>query len=150
MTCEKCQSATATVFLTEIANDEMRKLNLCVNCARVMGVSTTGFNLTDLLLKGAALAAAENAPPVCPVCGFTEADLRKTGLFGCPQCYETFAALVDEAVRDTQRAAQHTGKIPRRQAACRRTLERELAAAVSKENYELAAQLRDRLKNLRD
>ena len=157
MICEKCQTAEATVFLTQIVEGEMRKIDLCEKCAREMGVNhATGFNLTDLLLKGAALTAQPaGQTKTCPHCGFGEQELRKTGRLGCPQCYEVFADIVKEAVHDAQRANQHTGKVPhnfqrsQQTEAMRGNLEQELADAIKAENYEHAAELRDRLKSLK-
>jgi protein arginine kinase activator len=155
MTCEKCHAAEATVFLTQIIEGETRKIDLCEKCARQMGINnqTACFNLTDLLLKGAAVEPDNNTRS-CPTCGFNEQELHKAGRLGCPRCYETFSDLIGEAIRNTQHDTRHTGKIPhnfQRQlqtAAQRDDLEKELDAAIKAENYEQAAQLRDRLKSL--
>lgn len=46
-------------------------------------------------------ANAEPQAPVqliCSGCYLTEADLNRTGLLGCPRCYETFATVIASAV----------------------------------------------------
>jgi protein arginine kinase activator len=154
MICEKCHTAEATVFLTQIVEGEMRKIDLCEKCAREMGVNqAAGFSLTDLLLKGAAVEPSDKIKN-CPVCGFSELELRKTGRLGCPHCYEVFADVIKPAIQDAQRATHHTGKIPRNleqeilSAERRKTIEQDLVEAIKSENYELAAKLRDQLKSL--
>ncbi|MDR0532791.1 MAG: UvrB/UvrC motif-containing protein [Verrucomicrobiales bacterium] len=154
MICEKCHASEATVFLTQIVEGEMRKVDLCEKCAREMGVNqSAGFSLTDLLLKGSTFQAKTKVKS-CPVCGFSEQELRKTGRLGCPKCYEVFTDIVKEALHDAQRASHHTGKIPHNlqkqieTESQRQDLEQALAEAIHSENYEQAAQLRDQLKSL--
>ncbi|MDR2463185.1 MAG: hypothetical protein LBD30_05340 [Verrucomicrobiales bacterium] len=125
----------------------MCKLNLCEPCARQLGLTSSGLNLTDLLLTRAALKPFSPSP--CPFCGCTEEHLRKTGQFGCSQCYETFAPLVQEIIRDTQHATQHTGKAPQEHAICCQALKIDKNDAICEENYALAALLRERLKKLK-
>ncbi|MDR1144849.1 MAG: UvrB/UvrC motif-containing protein, partial [Verrucomicrobiales bacterium] len=128
--------------------EEMRKIDLCEKCAKEMGVSqAAGFSLTELLMQERD-SDADDPARQCPVCGLDERDFCKTGLLGCPHCYEAFAPAISEILHDTQRASRHVGKIPRRQVVCRQALEQDLADAVREENYELAARLRNQLKNL--
>ena len=35
----------------------------------------------------------------CEQCGFTQADFKKTGRFGCPACYDAFRGLLEPGVR---------------------------------------------------
>jgi protein arginine kinase activator len=50
MLCGFCQQE-ATVHLTRVAGDEMRRIDLCEDCAKSKGVNDpTGFSLADLLL----------------------------------------------------------------------------------------------------
>ena len=158
MICEKCQSKEATVFLTQIINGQMHKVDLCEKCAKEMGVThAAGFSLADLLLKSSAENTGTPGPgesSVCPNCGFTQQELSKTGRLGCPVCYKTFQSVVQNVIRDMQRNTRHTGKVPGRQAvemdlANRRgNLEQALADAIRSESYEEAARLRDQLKAL--
>ena len=51
MKCDVCQKSEATVYLTQIVEGKMQKVNLCENCAKEKGVSDpTGFAMADLLL----------------------------------------------------------------------------------------------------
>ncbi len=93
MLCDVCKCNDATVFLTQILEGKMQKVNLCDACSKEKGVQDpTGFALADLLLGIGAAEEIEKGAPTqrCPVCGFTQADFKKTGRLGCSACYVTF------------------------------------------------------------
>jgi protein arginine kinase activator len=79
----------AAVFLTQIVDGKMQKVNLCEGCSKEKGVQDpTGFALADLLLGiGAAEKSKRRVEHALPVCGFTQADFKKTGRLGCSSCY---------------------------------------------------------------
>lgn len=80
MLCDVCKCNDASVFLTQILEGKMQKVNLCDACSKEKGVQDpTGFALADLLLGiGAAEEIEKGAPnQKCPVCGFTQADFKK-------------------------------------------------------------------------
>lgn len=157
MNCDVCSENEATVFLTQIVDGKMQKVNLCDACSKAKGVNDpTGFALADLLLGLGAAQQIEKSPAVlkCEVCGFTQADFKKTGRLGCSCCYETFAEGLSEMLSNMHKGTQHTGKVPARLAAkfkhdqYIRTLQHDLEQAVASEEYETAAKLRDTLKQL--
>jgi protein arginine kinase activator len=50
MLCGICKQKEASVHLTEIFGEEMRKVDLCPDCAGAKGVNDpTGFSLAELL-----------------------------------------------------------------------------------------------------
>ena len=120
MTCEVCQSENATVHLTQIINGKMQKIDLCEKCAKEKGVADpAGFSLADMLLGlGAAdeMKAGGSEELVCPQCGFTQPDFKKTGRLGCPQCYVTFSEGLGVILKDMHKGKLHKGKIPSRAA----------------------------------
>lgn len=157
MQCDVCQKQDATVYLTQIVDGKMQKVNLCEECAKEKGVSdTTGFALADLLLGLGAAEQIERGQPLqrCPVCGFTQADFKKTGRLGCSACYDTFAAGLADLLKGMHKGTRHTGKAPAR--LTRRfvmedrvkSLDAELKRAVKAENYEDAARLRDEIRKI--
>jgi len=158
MTCDVCKSNDASVFLTQIVEGKMQKVNLCDSCAKAKGVDDpTGFALADLLLGlGAAQEIERGAGSAqrCLVCGFSQADFKKTGRLGCAQCYETFAEGLNSLLKAMHKGTHHTGKIPARIARlverenALKTLQRDLQKAVADENYESAAQIRDQLRQM--
>ena len=93
MLCDVCKCNDATVFLTQILEGKMQKVNLCDACSKEKGVQDpTGFALADLLLGIGAAEEIEKGSSTqkCPVCGFTQADFKKTGRLGCSACYDDF------------------------------------------------------------
>ena len=175
--CNFC-AKPATVHFTQIVNNQVHKIDLCEDCAQAKGITDpAGFSLSDLLLKGAATmplpheqqtGAAPDAPAPasadasattpdataglrCDKCGFTHADFKKHGRFGCPHCYETFAPMLAPMLENMHNGTAHTGKVPRH-AAARKTyhdrlsqLEHTLADAIKAERYEDAARYRDEI-----
>lgn len=157
MKCDACNSGEATVFLTQIVNGKMQKVNLCQTCAKANEVDDpTGFQLTDLLAGLGSSESLDSSPSLlkCEVCGFTQTDLKKTGRLGCSHCYDVFAGPVVGMLKNMHKGTQHTGKVPCRfrekkeRLAALTVLREELDEAVSQENYELAANLRDRIRSL--
>jgi len=123
MFCDVCKSKEATVFLTQIIEGKMQKVNLCEGCSKEKGVNDpTGFALADLLLGlGAAQEIEKNPAGIrCPVCGFSQADFKKTGRLGCSACYDTFAEGLSGMLKNMHRGLVHTGKVPARLAVSRR------------------------------
>lgn len=159
MQCQVCKKSPATVHLTQIIENQVKKVDLCEACAKEKGVNDpTGFSLADLLLGLGASQKMEEATTstgaevVCRNCGFTQADFKKTGRLGCSECYNVFADGLDALLKGMHKGTQHKGKVP---PAVRRVvsfearlakLEAALKAAVAKEDFETAAGLRDEIK----
>jgi protein arginine kinase activator len=157
MTCDVCKTNTATVFLTQIVDGNMKKINLCESCSKDKGVSDpTGFALADLLLGLGETQQVEQAQATehCPVCGFTQADFKKTGRLGCSECYLTFSEGLASLIKAMHKGTKHAGKVPARifrniaRTGRLTELKRTLEDAVSKEDYESAATIRDEIRQL--
>ena len=161
MQCCVCKEKPATVHLTQIVGDKMQKLDLCEDCAKTKGINDpTSFGLADLDLVlglGASQQLEQAAGGVelkCPRCGFTQADFKKSGRLGCPECYVTFAEGLRGLLKTMHKGTRHTGKAPealrstRENADKLKTLQAKLAKAIKDENYEQAAQVRDEIKQL--
>jgi protein arginine kinase activator len=84
----------------------------------------------------------------CPACGLKYAAFRADGRLGCPDDYDAFRPALEPLLERIHRGTRHGGKAPRA-AALRAELSElrgQLAAAVEAENYEDAAELRDRIR----
>src|SRR5216117_3496475 len=117
MLCDVCKCNDATVFLTQILEVKMHKVNLCEACSKEKGVQDpTSFALADLLLGiGAAEEIEKGAPSQkCPVCGYTQADFKKTGRLGCSACYVTFGEGLNSLLKAMHKGTKHIGKVPHR------------------------------------
>jgi protein arginine kinase activator len=157
MQCDVCGEKDATVFLTQIVEGKMQKVNLCESCSKSKGVNDpTGFALADLLLGLGAAQQLEKGPGAlkCPVCGFTQADFKKTGRLGCSECYTTFADGLSAMLANMHKGVVHVGKAPGNRAKKRelnakmKTLQSDLDDAVATEQYEKAADLRDEIRRI--
>ncbi len=161
MKCEACQEREATIHLTQVVDGAVQKLHLCEACAVKSGFDVNSpLSLTDILLAmgGQAKESEPETVRSCPRCRLRGSDFKKKGRLGCPACYDAFTAELLPLVRGMHRSEQHTGKAPSRAAAPAaaaraaaeiENLRRRLAQAVAAEQYEEAAQLRDRLQQLR-
>jgi protein arginine kinase activator len=159
MLCCICKEREATVHLTQIAGDKMQKVDLCEECAKTKGVNDpTGFSLADLLLGlGASQEIGHTAGGQeikCPRCGFTQADFKKAGRLGCPDCYKTFAEGLESLLKSMHKGTRHVGKVPESLRHTRdlsdrlATLQKKLNKAIEEENFEQAARLRDQIKQM--
>lgn len=157
MLCEDCREREAELQLTAIIDGAMRTLDLCSACASARGLSagsSAPAPLADFLaqLGPEAAGGGEGSGEPCPYCGITEHDFRRTGRLGCPQCYAHFEPQLRSLLRRLHGSPQHVGKLYMsagseagdriaRLSAMRRRLQR----AVDTEDFELAAELRDRI-----
>jgi protein arginine kinase activator len=159
MLCCICKEREATVHLTQIAGDKMQKVDLCEECAKTKGVNDpTGFSLADLLLGlGASQEIDQAAGGVelkCPRCNFTQADFKKAGRLGCPDCYKTFAEGLEGLLKSMHKGTRHAGKVPEALRQTRdisdrlKSLQKKLTKAIEDENFEQAAHLRDEIKQM--
>lgn len=161
MVCQRCKKQEATVHLTEISPQTGEKMekHLCDSCAQEEGVTikSTPPPLNELLnsFVMASSGIQELAELKCDHCGMSFLEFRNQGLLGCPQDYDVFgkglAILIERA---HEGGTHHVGKRPNQsdETADRQRnlsrLRRELDAAVEREDYEVAARLRDEIKTL--
>ena len=161
MQCDVCGKKEATVHLTEIINDKVTKLHICEQCAKEKGAEMEEhFGLNDLLAGLTDLGSGIETELVgavkCPSCGFTYADFKKMGRLGCSECYEVFKKQLEPLLKKIHGANRHIGKVPLRAgktAQDTQTLHQmkiQLDKAIQAEEFEKAASLRDKLKELED
>jgi len=162
MNCQRCKKNQATVHLTEIIQDEKRETHLCAQCASQEGVTSKQQVPLNELLANFVMqksGAQELAKLRCDQCGITFLEFRNSGLLGCPNDYDAFAmAMVPLLERAHEGATEHQGKSPGGEGGQSPELARDrqlislreaLADAVDQEDYELAAQLRDKIKAMK-
>ncbi len=155
MTCQRCRE-DATVHLVETVEGRRQELHLCSGCARKAGLGPSpapGPGLLDDVLQGLILAhvgelVGELARKTCPDCGLRFMEFRADGRLGCPNDYPLFLGGLLPLLRKSQAATRHVGKVPRRRPADpgRLRTRAKLREAVAREDYELAARLRDELR----
>lgn len=160
MLCDICKKNVATVHLTQMVEGKTKKVDLCEGCSKEKGVDDpTGFSLADLLLGlGAAQEieqASGGAEIKCPHCGFTQADFKKAGRLGCAECYKVFSEGLETLLKTMHKGTRHVGKVPQVYKQSQdladklKSLQKKLEKAISEEDFETAATLRDELKAVR-
>ena len=135
---------------------KIQKMNFCETCAQKQGINDpSGFAFAELLL-GFGLSQDLQAPNecTCSVCGLTQSQFKKTGRLGCSACYDLFIEELTPMLRNMHPSLLHVGKVPRlfaqeqKKKEATRLLEEQLQSAIAKEDYETAAQLRDKISSL--
>lgn len=175
MLCDKCKKNQAKVYYTEIINGEKKEQHLCEECALEYtsfsmgsGMSnqeiTLGSLLSSILGNYAAPGSIHGAEqtekePVCDHCGMTYSEFLKEGRFGCADCYDSFKKGLEKSLRNIQGSDTHTGKKPKGFESGTEKIVKELSEidklsiklqdAIEKEEFEEAARLRDRIRQLK-
>jgi len=172
MLCDVCGKNQATVHLTEIVDEQMTELHLCEDCAKQKSMQMEQqFGLSDLLAGladfGKHAEGHELSQLKCPSCGLTYDDFKKIGRLGCSNCYSTFINYLLPLLKRIHGTTVHTGKMPQgvavdtavRETPAKRTeaakpknelseLKFKLQEAIRLENFEEAAKLRDKIKEV--
>jgi len=169
MLCQDCRKRDAQVHFTQIVNNEKLSLSLCKECAAARGfhspLDNVPFPLAEIL-SGLAndiipTGSVEDMVNLeCENCGLTFEQFTRQGRFGCGDCYSAFRSRLEMIMRKIHGASLHRGRTPdlakldgedfiepvREET----RLEDELAKAVESEDFERAAEIRDKLKMIRE
>ena len=172
MICDICGKKKATVHLTEIVDEQTSEMHLCEECARQKNTQMEQqFGLADLLAglsdtsKIPASKEGEKSALKCSRCGLLYEDFRKFGRLGCGECYTSFKEHLTGLLRKIHGSNKYMGKTPpgyqESQAAPLSEgvttflqtedlsdLKKQLQSAVAAEDFEKAAVIRDKIKNL--
>lgn len=159
MKCESCGKKPATVHMTEIAGKKKDERHLCDECAQGLAEGVpkllTPADILQSLLKQVAPELEEMQRTVCPVCGLSYLEFRSTGRLGCANDYVAFKKGLTPLLERIHGRSQHAGKTPGQvsetlaaKASELSLLRQELDQAVAREEFEKAAELRDRIKRL--
>ncbi|MBN1942699.1 MAG: UvrB/UvrC motif-containing protein [Phycisphaerae bacterium] len=158
--CDKCDKP-ATIHLTEIVNGQKMEKHLCEDCAEAEGITIKANIPISQLLEDFVLQTVgeeeetPSTPMTCEVCGMTFSEFRDKGQLGCPNDYEAFREqLLPILARAQDGNTQHVGKAPRRAGTAQQKqmailrLRSQLKQAITAEQYERAADLRDQIKQV--
>ncbi len=169
MLCQRCGKKEANVHVTKIINGKKTELFLCEDCAKETGqlsfTTNNTFSLKNIndpfsfhnLLAGLlnpnidASFSKEISELKCDNCGMTYKEFSKKGLLGCSQCYNSFSKKLKPLIKRIHGSNEHTGKVPIRKGGELRTkkeiqdLKTRMKEVIEKENFEKAAELRDKI-----
>jgi len=148
---------------TEVRDNQTTEYNLCRECAELKGLAKSLnlalSSLSDMLagmIRDIINEQGEDKAVQCPNCGLALTDFKKLGRLGCPNCYQVFNGSLRPLVRQLHGVNGHLGKtVPPSEGlesvVSGRKIERlkhELQSAVVNEEYEIAASLRDQIRQL--
>ena len=155
MLCNECGKNEANVHVTHIINGKKTESHLCEECAKknqaILNSNFSMENLFSAMLNNTFNSKTYLPAKGCSNCGMTYESFRKTGKFGCSHCIDSFKGRLTPVIKSIQGYDRHTGKIPKRAGGDYKLqidiqrLKSELRAAVDREEYELAAELRDKI-----
>ena len=159
MICQVCKDKVASIRLKEIISGAVTELHLCRACYEAREEQGTGASvsaidkaLSSLAAQAEQKAGTETASVNCPACGTSDDMLREKGRLGCSECYRVFASSLDPILTGVHGSTRHRGKLPRQAERNLdlktelRQLQEDLQGAINSENYEMAARLRDKIR----
>ncbi|ADQ15369.1 UvrB/UvrC motif-containing protein [Halanaerobium hydrogeniformans] len=168
MLCDNCQETDAVVHLTRIINGEKEEIHLCEDCAK----KSNKFNLDsfDNISFQSMLSAVLNDNKSsdnsfmhnklnnnkkCNSCALNYHEFTKSGEFGCADCYLEFEDDLETLFKRIHGNKRHTGKRPANieekkeyQEEINR-LKAEMESAVEEERFEDAAEIRDKIHEIK-
>jgi protein arginine kinase activator len=158
MLCDVCGERDAVVKVTQVGEQGKTLVQMCERCAAERNIETTvslsknplGEFLLDLQ-KQTSPSPADTAR--CNFCNATLRDFRATGRLGCSRCYTAFEPSLRDLLRRVHGSSKHLGRryespdiaMNEEQTELHELRER-LRRAIEAEQFELAAELRDRIK----
>jgi protein arginine kinase activator len=163
MMCDSCKERDAVIHLTTIENNAVNQLHLCERCAAERGVETTvatpkhplGEFLHQQLQHQIAVAGTGGDGTRCSFCNTTFSDFKTTGRWGCARCYSNFEGPIRDLLRRVHGNHRHVGRSYRppmseslERASILGELKDRLHRAIESEQFEVAADLRDRIRGM--
>ncbi len=175
MICKKCGKNNAEIYYKQTVNGQTQEYALCAKCAEELknqgklnikipslfdeidfGFGTDGlFGLSDLFGLPYDTQKAQIAEKKrCTLCSSSFDDLIKTGKVGCAKCYEIFADELKRSVESIHGKAKYMGKRPKKYKEKEtkqdkiKSLKNEMKAAIKSQEFEKAAVLRDKIREL--
>lgn len=147
------------MFITQYINGDPIEMNLCDTCATEMEQPMLDEGLSfQQFLTGLMHSSKNNQQQdihVCKTCGMSLQEFKRNSKVGCADCYKNFAEDLLPVVKRLHGTAKHNGKVPGRINAESKSqkalehLEGQLKIALMQEDYEQAAILRDRIRDLK-
>jgi protein arginine kinase activator len=148
--CDNC-GEPSTVHLTRIVGKEKQRVHLCQKCADKQDLLKKQVlqihNVLHALMGPMPLATLS-----CPACRIQFMEFRNHGRLGCPHDYDSLRQGLEDIIRRLQGAKKHIGKRPTvisidpQQNRDLITKRRELQESIHAEDFALAANLRDSIK----
>lgn len=179
MICNICKNSEATIHIQEVANNNIKSLHICENCAKSHGFNNElidiGFHLMDFLYNFKSLNTNKNNLNMkdlygknknhpaedeniikCSECGTTYNQFQDTGKFGCAFCYIAFKEQIKPIIRRIHGKVIHKGTVPEKYKKQLKSIHsilsmnQRLKRAVKREDYKTAADIRDKIRKIKN
>lgn len=162
MLCRHCSKKEATTHIRSIIGGEAVETHLCADCAAAMGYADAfplfAAGLSDLMFAAlrsdAAVSTLSSKVVRCESCGSSFEEIVRNGMASCPDCYRVFYDKFLPTLQNIHGKTHHVGKVAggahedvKREHRLH-LLREQLNKAIDDRNFELAAQLRDEIKEL--
>lgn len=165
MKCQKCGSNNANTHIKTIVNGEFREYDLCSECAKQMGYTNVFGDIENEFSNflgsffGNVLPARTQATR-CEFCGSSYSDIAKSGHVGCANCYNIFGEQLLPSIRrihgNTAHCGKNSGNAGKQSNKVQEEtkeqkiekLKSELDTAIKEQNFEYAAELRDKIREM--
>ncbi len=157
MLCQNCNKRQANTHIKKIVNNKLEEKYLCNECAENMGYKgflsgfagdfNSFFGLGDMKILS-------NETVRCECCGSSYDEIARTGKVGCANCYKVFNKKITPSIIRIHGNTTHTGKITSSVSPsikAKNTIEqlkKELSRAIEEQEFEKAAELRDKIKSM--
>lgn len=171
MICQDCKERPATFHFTKVINGEKTEVHICEHCAQanselILFNGNTGFSLNNLLTGLLNIEAdlhnkkeqnvfQSSHELQCEGCTMTFSEFKKSGRFGCSNCYNTFNSYIVPILKRVHGGnTVHEGKIPKRIGGdihIRKEIEglkNKIHDFIIQEEFEQAALTRDKIRSL--
>lgn len=160
MMCDLCGKNPATTHVRSVVNGTVKEENLCSYCAAKKGYGSFGkLSLANMLASmfGDSIESGNSTKERCSCCGSSFSDIVESGKAGCSECYKVFSSELEPSLSRLHGKVKHVGKIPNtvlsKESENRKIIESmrdQLKQAVKNEQYETAAELRDKIKSMEE
>lgn len=172
MICDFCKNNIATVHLIRVQNDNVEKVNICLECAKDFSFfseddfykdlnkilyrifQSDGGRVDDYKSKKTLKNLKIKKNRSCSFCSMDLKKIKKLGRMGCPHCYNEFKSVLLPIIKTIHEDMEYRGKIPEntsRQVKLEKSisdLKNRIKNEIFIENFEEAARIRDKIKQL--
>ena len=160
MLCDNCKENDSVITLTRTGPSGVVEQHLCEKCAAERGVETSVSAAKPQINEfmqtiHQQLPASVSDAARCTFCSSTIKDFRATGRLGCANCYDAFESTLRDLLRRVHGGSRHIGRRYEAPLASQQAhvsvateLRDRLRRAIESEQFELAADIRDKLRGV--
>ena len=154
MLCDRCKKNLALNYYKQNINGKIYECHLCHECTK----NLTHVNIFIDELLGGLIGAhnsvlTESVQKKCLKCNNAINDIVKIGKVGCSDCYIQFKDMLMPSIKKLHVSTKHMGNVPlsfhSEKSPKISILKAKLDAAIKKQEFELAAEIRDQINNLK-